>query len=153
MQQTTQTAEFKATGLAFTGLVETAVAGAGLTGAELTGAEQAGTGAAVTERRRVEAVVETLANLRGESESMADVAHDARNMVTALGIYCDLLEEPGVLNPSYQHYANELRLVATASRRLVEKLVALDLCQGPTADLRGRRASRLRCHPQAGPRS
>ena len=131
MQQTTQTAEFKATGLAFTGLVETAVAGAGLTGAELTGAEQAGTGAAVTERRRVEAVVETLANLRGESESMADVAHDARNMVTALGIYCDLLEEPGVLNPSYQHYANELRLVATASRRLVEKLLALDLRLGP----------------------
>jgi signal transduction histidine kinase len=74
----------------------------------------------------VEAVVETLANLRSEGESLAEVAHDARNMVTALGLYCDLLEEPGVLNPAFQHYASELRLVATASRRLVEKLLALD---------------------------
>ena len=60
------------------------------------------------ERRRVEAVVETLANLRGEGESLAEVAHDARNMVTALGLYCDLLEEPGVLNPPFHHYGSEL---------------------------------------------
>jgi len=54
------------------------------------------------------------------------VAHDARNMVTALGLYCDLLEEPGVLAAPFTHYAHELRLVAAASRRLVEKLVVLD---------------------------
>ena len=78
------------------------------------------------ERKRVEAVVETLATLRSEGESLAEVAHDARNMVTALGLYCDLLEEPGVLATPYLHYGSELRLVATASRRLVEKLVALD---------------------------
>jgi signal transduction histidine kinase len=74
----------------------------------------------------VEAVVKTLATLRGGGESLAEVAHDARNMVTALGLYCDLLEEPGVLAAPFTHYANELRLVAAASRRLVEKLVALD---------------------------
>ena len=91
----------------------------------------------MSERKRVEAVVETLANLRGESESLTEVAHDARNMVTALGLYCDLLEEPGVLNPAFHHYGNELRLVATASRRLVEKLVVLDFRQGPAADLGG----------------
>jgi signal transduction histidine kinase len=91
----------------------------------------------VSERKRVEAVVETLANLRGESESLTEVAHDARNMVPALGLYCDLLEEPGVLNPAFHHYGNELRLVATASRRLVEKLVVLDFRQGPAADLGG----------------
>jgi signal transduction histidine kinase len=79
-----------------------------------------------TECKRVEAVVETLANLRSEGESLAEVAHDARNMVTALGLYCDLLEEPGVLATPFLHYGSELRLVATASRRLVEKLVALD---------------------------
>jgi len=83
-------------------------------------------GVSANRRKRVEAVVETLANLRGKGESLAAVAHDARNMVTALGLYCDLLQEPGVLNPSFHHYANELRLVATASRRLVEKLLALD---------------------------
>ncbi|MGC1461818.1 MAG: ATP-binding protein [Terracidiphilus sp.] len=78
------------------------------------------------ERRRVEAVVETLATLDRQGESVAEVAHDARNMVTALGLYCDLLEEPGVLATPFTHYGNELRLVAAASRRLVEKLVTLD---------------------------
>jgi signal transduction histidine kinase len=77
-------------------------------------------------RKRVERVVETLATLRSQGESLAEVAHDARNMVTALGLYCDLLEEPGVLAAPYAHYGNELRLVAAASRRLVEKLVAID---------------------------
>jgi len=91
--------------------------------------------ATVNKRRRVEAVVETLANLRSRGESLAEVAHDTRNMVTALGLYCDLLEEPGVLTPSFRHYAGELRLVATASRRLVEKMLALDARQGQDAGL------------------
>jgi len=86
--------------------------------------QSAGWGGA--ERKRVEAVVETLAILRGEGETLAEVAHDARNMVTALGLYCDLLEEPGVLATPFLHYGSELRLVAAASRRLVEKLVTLD---------------------------
>jgi signal transduction histidine kinase len=83
----------------------------------------------------VVAVVETLTDLRREGENLAEVAHDARNMVTALGLYCDLLEEPGVLNPSFQHYAGELRLVATASRRLVEKLLTLDARTAPDTGL------------------
>jgi signal transduction histidine kinase len=116
MQQTEQTVEFRENGLAETGLVETGLAATGVTEA---GADRAG-------RKRVETVVETLANLRGEGESLADVAHDTRNMVTSLWLYCDLLEEPGVLNPSFHHYASELRLVAAASRRLVEKLLAID---------------------------
>jgi signal transduction histidine kinase len=64
--------------------------------------------------------------LRSRGETLSEVAHDARNMVTALALYCDLLEEPGVLANPFTHYAQELRLVAAASRRLVEKLVALD---------------------------
>lgn len=83
------------------------------------------------ERRRVEKVVEALAVLRSRGDNLAEVAHDARNMVTALTIYCDLLEAPGVLGSSYAHYAQELRLVAAASRRLVDKLLALDACAMP----------------------
>jgi len=110
------------TGAGEASLSEVGLAGRGkLAGGEL----------AEAERKRIEAVVETLANLHGEAESLAEVAHDARNMVTALGLYCDLLEEPGVLTPSFLHYGGELRLVATASRRLVEKLVALDTHQAP----------------------
>ncbi len=85
------------------------------------------------DRRRVEAMVETLATVRGRGESLDEVAHDARNMVTALGLYCDLLEEPGVLASAFAHYGSELRLVAAASRRLVEKLVALDCQSGEGA--------------------
>jgi signal transduction histidine kinase len=81
----------------------------------------------------VEAVIETLANLSSRSESLEEVAHDARNMVTALGLYCDLLEEPGVLATPFLHYGNELRLVAAASRRLVEKLVTLETRAAPEA--------------------
>jgi signal transduction histidine kinase len=77
-------------------------------------------------RKRVETVVETLATLRSHGETLAEVAHDARNMVTALGLYCDLLEEPGVLATPFIHYGHELRLVAAASRRLVEKIVSID---------------------------
>jgi signal transduction histidine kinase len=74
----------------------------------------------------VETVVETLATLRGRSETLSEVAHDARNMVTALGLYCDLLDEPGVLATPFMHYGQELKLVAAASRRLVEKIVAIE---------------------------
>ncbi len=77
-------------------------------------------------RKRVEAVVETLANLQGPDESLAAVTHDARNMVAVLGLYCDLLEQPGVLAEPFAHYGDELRLVASASHRLVEKLTALN---------------------------
>ena len=59
-------------------------------------------------------------------EGLAEVAHEARNVVTALGLYCDLLEEPGVLSPAYRHYGEELKLLAATSRQLVRKLIALD---------------------------
>ena len=78
------------------------------------------------DRKRLETVATTLAKTGSRGETVAEVAHDARNMVTALGLYCDLLEEPGVLANPFAHYGNELRLVAAASRRLVEKLVAID---------------------------
>lgn len=58
------------------------------------------------------------------SDTVAALAHDARNLITALGLYCDLLDEPGVLTPTFAHYRGELRLVVAAGRRLVTKLVA-----------------------------
>lgn len=78
------------------------------------------------ERKRVEAVVETLAVASRGSSSRAALSHDARNMVTALTLYCDLLEQPGVLSDGFQHYAQELRLVSDASRCLVDKLADLE---------------------------
>jgi signal transduction histidine kinase len=49
--------------------------------------------------------------------------HDARNLVSAIGLYCDLLSMPGVLRPEHQKYPEELRLLGTRSRVLIEHLM------------------------------
>ena len=59
------------------------------------------------------------------SENLANLAHDVRNMVTALGLYCDLLDEPGVLLPTFRHYSKELKHLAEASRHLVDRLARM----------------------------
>jgi signal transduction histidine kinase len=61
------------------------------------------------------------------SEMIAGLIHDTRNMVMALELYCDLLDEPGVLPFHFQHYAGELRLISGASRRLMESLDRMSL--------------------------
>lgn len=70
--------------------------------------------------------VECHGDLNIGTETLAEVAHDARNMISALDLYCDLLQEPGVLTSSFSHYGHELKLVAAASRSLVEKLSGLN---------------------------
>lgn len=84
------------------------------------------------ERSNSETVVGTIPEIGmwaqppAEGESLAELAHEARNMVTALAIYCDLLEEPGVLDAVHKHFARELRMVTGACRQIVEKLGRLD---------------------------
>lgn len=68
--------------------------------------------------------------------TLAEVAHEARNMVTMLGLYCELLEQPGVLTSAYRHYGGELKMVAAASRSLVERLGTLERMDGePASDV------------------
>ena len=78
------------------------------------------------EQKRVDKVVEVLSTLTTRGQDVAEIAHDACNMVTALDLYCDLLQEPGVLAAPFVHYSGELRLVAAASRRLVDKLMSIE---------------------------
>lgn len=68
---------------------------------------------------------EMLPTLRVGADDLAGIAHDACNMLTALGLYCELLDEPGVLQPTHRHYVEELRMVAASGRKLVEKLTGL----------------------------
>jgi signal transduction histidine kinase len=65
--------------------------------------------------------------------SLPEVAHEARNMVAALGLYCDLLDAPGVFAEPYQHYGSELKMVAAASRGLVDRLLTLSSAKHPDA--------------------
>src|SRR3954471_7912150 len=74
------------------------------------------------EQKQVDSVIATLTSIGERGETVAEIAHDVRNMVTALDLYCDLLQQPGVLAQPFAHYGGELRLVAAASRRLVDKL-------------------------------
>jgi signal transduction histidine kinase len=52
------------------------------------------------------------------------LAHDAGNLLAALGLYSDLLSVPGVLRPEHQHYAAELRLISNRSAELIRRLLA-----------------------------
>lgn len=61
-------------------------------------------------------------------ESLADaagLAHDAGNLLQALGLYCELLGLPGVLRPEHAHYAAELTLISNRSAELIRRLLAL----------------------------
>jgi signal transduction histidine kinase len=60
-----------------------------------------------------------------KNEALATVAHDARNVLASLQLYCDLLAAPGVFAQGREHFAMELRAVAAAGTRLVERLTAL----------------------------
>jgi nitrogen-specific signal transduction histidine kinase len=53
----------------------------------------------------------------------AGLAHDAGNLLGALGLYCDLLDLPGVLRPEHLHYARELRLLSQRSGALINRLL------------------------------
>jgi signal transduction histidine kinase len=70
-------------------------------------------------------------NLRGEG-----LLHDARNLISAIGLYCDLLSMPGVLKPEHRQYPEELRLLGTRSRVLIEHLMRSLISQNlPDQDL------------------
>jgi signal transduction histidine kinase len=53
------------------------------------------------------------------------LAHDAGNLLQALGLYCELLGLPGVLRPEHAHYAAELTLISNRSADLIRRLLAL----------------------------
>ncbi len=60
-----------------------------------------------------------------ERDAIEGMAHDARNVVTALRLCAELLGEPGVLGAEYGHYAAEIGSIAAASERLVGRLTEL----------------------------
>jgi signal transduction histidine kinase len=61
----------------------------------------------------------------GQSLALAGIAHDARNLVTALNLCADLIGEPGVLSAEHAHFANDVRSIADASGYLMRRLSAL----------------------------
>ncbi|HEU4983536.1 MAG TPA: ATP-binding protein, partial [Acidobacteriaceae bacterium] len=66
------------------------------------------------------------------SESLDRLAHDARNVLSGLMLYSELLAAPGVLNSPHGHYAEELDGMVQTAARIFEKIVAASAPkQGP----------------------
>ena len=57
-------------------------------------------------------------------ERFDQLAHDARNVLSAMKLYCELLGEPGVLSEGHHHYAEELQAVSDTASRLLERIAA-----------------------------
>ena len=51
------------------------------------------------------------------------LVHDAGNLLGAIGLYCDLLNAPGVLRPEHVHYARELRQLSQRSHAMIGRLL------------------------------
>jgi signal transduction histidine kinase len=67
----------------------------------------------------------TLREEGGEALALAGIAHDARNLVTAMGLCAELISVPGVLNPKHGHFSAEIRSIAESSAQLVRRLTEL----------------------------
>lgn len=58
------------------------------------------------------------------SEEIASLAHDARNVLSGLMLYSELIASPGVLNTPHQHYARELQDITASAARLIDRMTA-----------------------------
>lgn len=93
-------------------------------------------------RQSVDALRGTVSgSLLPAASGLPELAHDARSLVMALGLYCDLLAEPGVLTARHRHYLDELRLLSAATRRLVERLGMLSGLTDLGGGSKGRRVA------------
>jgi len=60
-----------------------------------------------------------------ETDPAEELAHDARNFLSAVNIYCELLAAPGVLTPRFHHYASDLRQLGRTGARLLDQLAGM----------------------------
>lgn len=65
--------------------------------------------------------------------SLPAIAHDARNLVTALKLCSELIAEPGVLTAGNEHFAEEVLSIAAASEHIVRRLSVVARTATPEA--------------------
>jgi signal transduction histidine kinase len=71
----------------------------------------------IADRKATQSLIPVL-----KTEHFDQLAHDARNVLSALRLYCELLAEPGILTPAHSHYAQELQAVTEIASCLLERL-------------------------------
>lgn len=57
-----------------------------------------------------------------DSDQLDRLAHDARNVISGLMLYCELLSMPGVLNQKHGHFAQELEGIVSRANRMLERI-------------------------------
>jgi signal transduction histidine kinase len=67
----------------------------------------------------------TLREEGGPALALAGITHDARNLVTAMGLCAELINQPGVLPPQHEHFGAQIRSIAESSGMLVQRLSQL----------------------------
>jgi signal transduction histidine kinase len=74
------------------------------------------------------------------TEHLDRLAHDARNLLSGLMVYCGLLAAPGVLTEPYAHFAPELETVANNVAQILERILrhavlrAAEQVSGPVSE-------------------
>jgi signal transduction histidine kinase len=58
-----------------------------------------------------------------QEQTLSGLAHDARNLLSAIQVYCELIASPGVLTPRFLHYADDLLRLGETGSRLGERLI------------------------------
>lgn len=84
-------------------------------------AARAGAGPSSTDTSGIEST--TIGHHSHTPESLDRLAHDARNVLSGLTLYCGLLAAPGVLNSGQGHYAQELESIVGTATWMLEKIV------------------------------
>lgn len=77
---------------------------------------------ATLHRRRNKRAIAPHLPAASQMQDFAGLAHDLRNVLASLELYCELLSAPGVLSTKYRHYAPELRSVSATSMQLMRRL-------------------------------
>jgi signal transduction histidine kinase len=67
---------------------------------------------------------------RGNDE-LDCLAHDARNILSGLMLYCELLATPGVFSEQHSHYAQELQEIVLSAAQIIERMAAAQPVASP----------------------
>lgn len=65
------------------------------------------------------------------SDTLNGLMHDARNIMSGLMLYCELLSMPGVLNENHSHYAQDLESIVNRANRMIEKIAETAIASQP----------------------
>lgn len=95
----------------------------------------AGAGAFSNAKSQQKPQVESKTHSKSPSglDNLDRLAHDARNILSGLTLYCELLAAPGVLTKPHAHYAQDLESIARSTAQIVDRILEKIIERVPSA--------------------